>query len=363
MKAMPEGRVSIKAITGNMHEQKEKNNMKKTRLLSGLMAIVLGAAMLSGCGTKDGAQASSDSGAGGDVINIAIQPSAAFVPLYVAREKGWIEEALKEQGVTVNWNEFESGPPMNESLASGSSDIGVMGDVPAVSSIAAGQKNEIIATAADGAQSYAMLVSADSEIASAADLKGKKIGVTIGSTGHNLIDKLLTQNNLDINSDVELVNIATGDAATVLSTGAVDAVAIWEPNVTRLVADGTAKIISEGTDCGLLGVNPIIARAEYAQGHPEVIHTIIEQYARGVAELENLDDETKTKVSEALSIAPELLADVMAKYEYTVKISDDDIANLQDTISFLVKIGNLDKEYDIKEYVKKNYVEESDVEL
>ncbi len=337
--------------------------MKKRRFLSGFMAIVLGAAMLAGCGAKDGTQASSDNAKDGNVVNIAIQPSAAFVPLYVAREKGWIEEALKEQGVTVNWNEFESGPPMNESLASGSSDIGVMGDVPAVSSIAAGQKNEIVAMAADGAKSYAMLVSADSEIASAADLKDKKIGVTIGSTGHNLIDKLLAQNNLDINADVELVNIATGDAATVLSTGAVDAVAIWEPNVTRLVADGTAKIISEGTDCGLLGVNPIIARAEYAQSHPEVIHTIIEQYARGVAELENLDEETKKKVSEALSIDAELLADVTAKYEYTVRISDEDVINLQDTIAFLVKIGNLDKEYEIKDYVKKNYVEESDIDM
>ena len=29
-------------------------------------------------------------------IHIAIQPSAAFVPLYIAKEKGWIEEALKE---------------------------------------------------------------------------------------------------------------------------------------------------------------------------------------------------------------------------------------------------------------------------
>lgn len=337
--------------------------MKKLRLLSSLTAVVLGISMLAGCGAKPATEASAadKTGGGNAVVNIAIQPSAAFVPLYVAREKGWIEEALKEQGVEVNWNDFESGPPMNESLASGSSDIGVMGDVPTVSAIAAGQNNEIIAMAADGAKSYAMLVSADSDIASAADLKDKKIGVTIGSTGHNLIDKLLAQSGLDINSDVELVNISTGDAATVLSTGAVDAVAIWEPNVTRLVADGTAKIIGEGVDCGLLGVNPIIARAEYAQNNPDVIRVIIEQYARGVAELKNLDEETKNKVAKDLSLDAELLSDVTAKYEYTVKISDADVENLQDTISFLAKIGNLDKEYEIKDYVKKNYVEDADI--
>ncbi|MCI9082942.1 MAG: aliphatic sulfonate ABC transporter substrate-binding protein [Lachnospiraceae bacterium] len=337
--------------------------MKKTRILSCLTALALGITMLSGCGSSSETKDSDNAGANNSssVVNIAIQPSAAFIPLYIARENGWIEEALKEQGVEVNWNEFESGPPMNESLASGSSDIGVMGDVPAVSSIAAGQKNEIIATAADGAKSYAMLVSADSDIASVTDLKGKKVGATVGSTAHNLIDKILAKNNLDINSDIELVNISTGDAATVLSTGAVDAVAIWEPNVTRLVADGTAKIIGEGPDCGLLGVNPIIARAEYAQNNPEVIRVIIEQYARGVAALDNLDENVKKKVADALSLDPELLADVAAKYEYTVKISDADVENLQDTISFLVKIGNLDKEYEIKDYVKRDYVENADI--
>lgn len=337
--------------------------MKKSRILSFFTVLAIGSSLLAGCGSSSPDESSTADSANNNssVVNIAIQPSAAFVPLYVARENGWIEEALKDQGIEVVWNDFESGPPMNESLASGSSDIGVMGDVPTVSSIAAGQDNEIIAMAADGAKSYAMLVSADSTISSPADLKGKKIGTTVGSTGHNLTDKLLAQNNLDINSDVELVNIATGDAASVLSTGAVDAVAIWEPNVTRLVADGTAKIIGEGPDCGLLGVNPIIARAEYAQNHPEVIRVIIEQYARGVAALDNLDEETKNKVAKDLSLDADLLSDVTAKYDYTVVISDADIENLQDTIAFLVKIGNLEKEYTIDDYVKKEYVENADI--
>ena len=185
--------------------------MKKSRILSFFTVLAIGSSLLAGCGSSSPNESSTadNKNDSSSVVNIAIQPSAAFVPLYVARENGWIEEALKDQGIEVVWNDFESGPPMNESLASGSSDIGVMGDVPTVSSIAAGQDNEIIAMAADGAKSYAMLVSADSTISSPADLKGKKIGTTVGSTGHNLTDKLLAQNNLDINSDVELVNIAT----------------------------------------------------------------------------------------------------------------------------------------------------------
>lgn len=99
----------------------------------------------------------------------------------------------------------------------------------------------------------------------------------------------------------------------------------------------------------------------YIKNNPEVIRVIIEQYARGVAALDNLDEETKNKVAKDLSLDADLLSDVTAKYDYTVVISDADVENLQDTIAFLVKIGNLEKEYTIDDYVKKEYVENADV--
>lgn len=335
-------------------------NFKRILVIAATMALSI--SMLYGCGSSEGNTETGENIADTKVVNIAIQPSAAFIPLYIARENGWIEEALKEQGVTVNWNDFESGPPMNESLAAGSSDIGVMGDVPAASAIAAGQNNEIIAIAANGPDSYAMLVSVDSDITSPSELEGKKIGTVVGSATHILTDKLLETNNLDINTDVELVNISTGDAATVLANGEVDAVAIWEPTVTRLVENGTARIIGEGSDCGILGVNPIVARADYAQNNPEVVKVIIEQYARGVAALENLDEEIKNNVAKRLSVEPDQLYTVAGKYQYAVTITEDEEADLQNTIAFLVKIGVLAEEYDISSYVKTGYVEDAAIE-
>ena len=75
-----------------------------------------------------------------DEVHFAIQPSAAFIPLYVAKEKGWLDEAMAEYGVSVYWHSFDSGPPINESLLSGESDVGVLGDVPTVFAIALGQE-------------------------------------------------------------------------------------------------------------------------------------------------------------------------------------------------------------------------------
>ncbi|MGN0634087.1 MAG: aliphatic sulfonate ABC transporter substrate-binding protein [Oscillospiraceae bacterium] len=339
--------------------------MKIKRILSAAVALALGTTIFTGCGSGDsesGKKGKDGSESGkATVLNIAIQPSASFIPLYIAREKGWIEEALKDQGVTVNWNDFESGPPMNESLAAGESDIGVVGDVPVVSAIAAGQDNEIIAIASHAPESYGVVVAADSDINTAADLKGKTLATTIGSTSHEHLDMLLEANGIDINTEVQLVNISTGDAATVLSNHEADAVALWEPNITRLVDSGTAKLIATGNDCGLLGINPIVARADYAENNKEIIKVFIEQYARAIKEVDNLDEETLAKVAEDLSLTPEQIVSLRPKYDYVLRVTDEDAPNLQKTIQFLVKIGNLEEEYDIKDYIKSEYTENADI--
>lgn len=335
----------------------------KKRLFSLVLALALTAGTIVGCGSasndKNVDTSSTESAtvlgakkAAASKVNIAIQPSGAFIPLIIARQEGWLEEALSEYGVEVVWNDFESGPPINESMAADLSDIGTLGDVPTVSAIAAGQDNQVILIAAEGERAYAVLVAADSEISSAADLKGKTIATTLGSTGHNLFEKTLSDEELSFD-DVTLINISAGDAATVLSTKEADAVAIWEPNVTRLVENGTAKVLTYGGDVGLLGVNPLVADSKFVEENPVVIDVIKEQYARGVEEIDKISEETLTAVAEYLSLDKDQVLTVAGNWDYTVNIEQKDIDGLNDTISFLVKIGNLAEEYKIEDHIAK----------
>lgn len=320
-----------------------RKNIKRFVALSMAVFLSFGLTACSAAGSKQDTE-----------VHIAIQPSAAFIPLYVAKEKGWIEEALKEYGVTVVWNKFESGPPMNDSLLSKDSDIGVIGDVPVVTVCAPGNDVSVIAIAAQAADSYAILVNADSDIKSAADLRGKRVAATYGSTAHNMTEKYLNTAGLTIN-DIELVNITVGDAVSVLSSGQADAVSIWEPSVTRLTSNGTIKILASGSECGLAGTNAIVARNKYAQSHPEVVSVIIEQYKRAADELPTLDKATFSAVASELSVSTEQLEVIIPKFIYSVAITDTDTDALNDTIRFLNDNKILRKQYDINESVDKSY--------
>lgn len=317
-----------------------------------MLALLLVSCVFTGCSKKSGKNAKR-------TVNIAIQPSAAFMPLYLCREKGWIEEALAQSQVTVKWNDFESGPPINESLAAGLSDIGTNGDVPTVSAIAAGQKVTIVGVPGNGPDAYAVLANANnSAVNTFADLKGKKVATVIGSTGHNLTKKLLEKNGMTFD-DIKLINISAGDAGIVLATNDVDAVVIWEPNVTRLVDNGTAKIIAKGSDTNLRGTNTFLARTDYIKANPDVISVILEQYARAVKELPRASKEDQQKVADDLKLSTEQLLKLYDKYGFAVQCDEVDTAALQDTCQFLVNIGRLDSEYQVKDYVDNSYYNNS----
>ncbi len=67
------------------------------------------------------------------------------------------------------------------------------------------------------------------DIKSFADLKGKKIATTTGTTAHVFLDKALAANGLGNAGDVEIVNQRMPDAVTAFISGAVPAVALWVP--------------------------------------------------------------------------------------------------------------------------------------
>jgi len=257
---------------------------------------------------------------------------------------------MKGIGVDVKWTDFESGPPMNESFAAGQQDIGVIGDVPSVAAVAAGQKNVFIATA-DGGPSYAMLVADDSGIKSVADLKGKKIGLTIGSTAQNLAGKLLAKAGLDIKKDVEIINISTGDAQTVLLNHNVDAVVIWEPNVSRLDATDKIHILTHGGDIGFPGVNVVFARQEFVKQNPDIVKAYLQQYWRATKAYEKNPKEYAELLSKYFKLDPGLVAKAASKYAYVLKFDKAEVDGLQDTVSFLIQTGSIKKEIQVKDYV------------
>ena len=286
-------------------------------------------------------------------VRIAIQPSAAFIPLYIARYKGFIEDSLAQKKVSVKWQDFESGPPINESLSADMSDIGVIGDVPTVLALANSTPMKLVGIPARGPDAYAVLTQKqNTAFNSAKELKGKKIATVFGSTGHNFTTLLLKKFGLTFD-DIEFINISSTEAETILVSDLADALVIWEPNITRLTEKGVAKVIARGSETSLKGTNGFVAREEFLSENSDIIQAILKEYVRAAELIPGLDSRTKERVAAQLNLSVEQLTTIASIYDFSINITSEDIDSLQDTVRFLVDIGNLSKPYYIESKIER----------
>ena len=146
-----------------------------------------------------------------------------------------------KQGLDLELRQFNTGLEIFQALIGGSLDVlatgAVLSNFPARGQGKAFLINDIeVATAQ-------LWVRSDQGIKSFADLKGKRIATTTGTTAHVFLDKALRANKIDP-KEVELVNQAMPAAVTAFISGAVPAVALWVPfNVTvRDKVPGAVKL-------------------------------------------------------------------------------------------------------------------------
>jgi sulfonate transport system substrate-binding protein len=149
----------------------------------------------------------------------------------------------------VTWSDFTSGPPMLEAMASGSVDIGGVGDAPPVFAASGGEAVQIVGARETNGDQDAVVVPKNSPITSIAQLKGKKIAYGSGSSANYNLLTVLTKAGLTT-KDVSLVNLQPADALAAFTSGSVDAWDVWPPYVQQVVAQDNARVLATGSAYG-----------------------------------------------------------------------------------------------------------------
>lgn len=264
--------------------------MKKT--MKSFSVVFLTAFILSFIGcvdltSKDRAQSAD---ADSTVIRLGVQPGVAVTE--VSQYTGILEDYLAQKGVELQYVEFTYGPSMVESLAAGEIDLAMMGNLPVFTGVSNGTDLKVIyLTLLTENGLNGIIAGPDSGLETVADLKGKNIGVPIGSAAHLALELLLNTEGLTLN-DVNVVNIAAADIASSLSNNEIDAAVLWETTLTKaLLRSGgtliaTSKSVMEDETFAVasesfLNDNPDLA-AYFVAGLIQVEDYILENPAESV---------------------------------------------------------------------------------
>ncbi len=191
--------------------------------------------------------------AGAADLVIAGAAAAEDAPLFAAVEKGFFADA----GLDIEVRMFTSGVEMINALNAGEVHATVMGSFPLLASVSKGLPLKLIAhnwgSALQESQSDVLSVvglAASGIVADdAASLKGKRVGLPVGSGAEPYLIGLL--NNVGLSKDdVEMVNIGPANLATALQNGDVDAISVWEawPSNALTQVEGTVRVKSGDCD-------------------------------------------------------------------------------------------------------------------
>jgi sulfonate transport system substrate-binding protein len=208
-------------------------------------------------------------------IRIGYQKIGALLAL---KGQGTLEKRLAAQGVTVKWVEFQSGPPLIEALNAGSIDFGYTGDTPPLFAQAAGVDFVYVAAFPSPGHSSAIVVRDASGITSLADLRGKKIAVTKGSSAQNVLVHVLAKAGVAY-GDVQPVYLQPADAGAALRNGSVDAWSIWDPFFALAEAFPGVHVLT--TAYGIAPSNNFfLASRSFATANPAIVHDVIDETQR-----------------------------------------------------------------------------------
>lgn len=161
-------------------------------------------------------------------VTVGIQTSPAMALVMVAKDKGFFEK----QGLNVELKEFTAGKFALEAFLGGSLDFAVSGDVPVTLATLAGNTFVVPAQVVGHTKNEVRVVAKKEVGLETADkffkAKKRKLATSIGGGPEFFTYEFL--NKLGVTKDqVEIVSQKPGDMPAALTSGSVDAIAIFDP--------------------------------------------------------------------------------------------------------------------------------------
>jgi sulfonate transport system substrate-binding protein len=297
-------------------------------------------------GTAVAAALSREAGAQADIreIRIGYQKNGVLV---IARQQAALEQHFASQGIAVKWLEFSSGPPMLEAMNAGSVDYGAVGDTPPIFAQSAGAAI-VYAAGQPITNGQGILVQNNSPVRSIADLKGKRVGFTKGSSAHNLVVQTLEKAGL-VYADITPVYLTPPDAGAAFVNGSIDAWSVWDPYLAIGEARQNGRILVTAAEITRTN-SYYIANRGFAKSQGPLLQQIIDVTSSTAAWAQAHRDGVARSLSSVTGIPLDIQTTAANRSAFAIgPITPDIVATQQGVADRFFKLGLIPKPVAIRD--------------
>ncbi|MEP9366776.1 ABC transporter substrate-binding protein [Xanthobacter sp. VNH20] len=282
--------------------------------------------------------------------------SMLYLPLYVAMDEGFFEK----QGLDLTKESAGSGSVALSAVISKSAQFSLHG--PEWTAIAAskGAPVNTIANVVNGAAVW-IAATPDFKFDSVKDLKGQKIVTGLmPTTSTSLFIKLLKENGMDANKDVEMIQVPLGTEPGPFVAGQAKVAVMYEPGLDQVVAKGMKVVLGFPKLYGPYAFSTITARADVDPDLAQRLTNGLEMAVRFMHKNEARTIEIAQK--EFPKLDPDVVAAATKRmladnvYPTSVDITPAALTLALDT---QIALGNLSAQPDYKTFVPRTYIDKA----
>jgi sulfonate transport system substrate-binding protein len=262
-----------------------------------------------------------------------------------------LQEKLKKIGIEkYEFHAFPNGPPLNEAIAAGELDIGILGDTPAIVGKSNGLKTRLINQAA--INSNVWLITPKNGAKTLEELKGKTVATQLGSYMYRYLTGVLKEKGLD--KDVKIVSMLTSDAEAALKRNDIAAYA-FPTNSGPLIKSKGYPVIDEAKDHPeLLGSTVTVITEDYLAKNPDFLSIWNEVRKQSLEDLLKKPEDFYQFQSEQIGYPVEVMQDSLPLSNLKLEaLSEEGKKLLDGTKTFLVEGEFAKKDFNLNDWIAK----------
>ena len=264
------------------------------------------------------------------------QPQSTLI--HVAANKGY----FLNQGLDVQPLIHSFGKAALQSVLDGKADFATVAETPVMFSVLKGDKIFVIANIESSSVNNAVIARPDAGIGKAADVKGKRIGFTPGTTSDFFLDSFLTAQGLT-RKEITPVPLPPNEMQDALQTRKVDAVSTWNYPLTQIKHQlGAQAVIFYDRQIYTETFN-LAAMQDFVQRNPQAVTRFLRALIQAEDFVAKNPQEAQDIMAAAIKVNKELVREVWDAFNYQVSLDQNLLITLEDETRWAMKNKLTDK--------------------
>ncbi len=283
-------------------------------------------------------------------VNLGIHRGPHSSLIYIALDRGF----FTANGIDVSIQEYEAGRPAADALLAGNVDIATAPEFVHVSKGFLNPDLRILATIS-AADDQEIVARKDRGVASAKDLKGKRIATIRDGISGFFLGTFLTFNDIPQKS-IKAVHLLPSEMLAAISEGRVDAVSTFPPH-TRLIKSSLGpNAVSWPSQNGQSYYFVLMTKEGFIPSHSGLIQRILLSLIEAERFLRENEAQARKIIEGRLNMDPATLSSIWPLYRFRVRLDQDLMILMESEARWMIH-NNLSGGREMPDYFKQIYTD------